>query len=472
MSVCVFLGPTLDQSAARAIWDEPCYLPPVRQGDLYAVARRRPAAIGIVDGYFKDVPAVWHKEILWAMSEGVHVFGAASMGALRAAELDGFGMEGIGEVYESLRRGEWEDDDEVAVVHAPGELGYRALSEAMVNIRATLERARAEDIVDAAAARRLVELAKVRPYPERSFERLLSDAASHDDLSPTLDALRDWLPNGRVDRKAADARALIETLRERFSEAEAAAPLRVDYRFECTEAWQHVVERAGRSPRTGSAAALALESIKLDGTWRRHARAALLRRVLARPAGGQDVGSETIDLERLAPAGDMLRRTHGLWRADALADWKAANGLDERDHIELLESETRVRGAASSAASLDAEIVMELQVQDDYAWRLAEATRMRDVLSALVPDWHERSALEGRPSLHALLLDSGIAVDADELQAHALESGFVDVAAFRRALLHRHWAGRIALESSRVPANEERGAGEAKASPGDGERDR
>ena len=265
---------------------------------------------------------------------------------------------------------------------------------------------------------------------------------------------------------------MIETLRERFSEAEAAAPLRVDYRFECTEAWQHVVERAGRSPRTGSAAALALESIKLDGTWRRHARAALLRRVLARPAGGQDVGSETIDLERLAPAGDMLRRTHGLWRADALADWKAANGLDERDHIELLESETRVRGAASSAASLDAEIVMELQVQDDYAWRLAEATRMRDVLSALVPDWHERSALEGRPSLHALLLDSGIAVDADELQAHALESGFVDVAAFRRALLHRHWAGRIALESSRVPANEERGAGEAKASPGDGERDR
>ena len=46
----------------------------------------------IVDGSFQWTPAVWHKEILWAMGRGVHVFGAASMGALRAAELDGFGL--------------------------------------------------------------------------------------------------------------------------------------------------------------------------------------------------------------------------------------------------------------------------------------------------------------------------------------------------------------------------------------------
>ena len=44
----------------------------------------RPRAIGIIDGYFQQVPSVWHKEILWAMAQGVHVFGSASMGALRA----------------------------------------------------------------------------------------------------------------------------------------------------------------------------------------------------------------------------------------------------------------------------------------------------------------------------------------------------------------------------------------------------
>ena len=60
------------------------------------VRESAPRAIGIIDGVFLDVASVWHREILWALSQGVHVFGAASMGALRAAELDGFGMRGVG----------------------------------------------------------------------------------------------------------------------------------------------------------------------------------------------------------------------------------------------------------------------------------------------------------------------------------------------------------------------------------------
>ena len=39
------------------------------------------------------------------MSEGVPVFGAASMGALRAAELHEFGMRGIGRIFEAFRDG-------------------------------------------------------------------------------------------------------------------------------------------------------------------------------------------------------------------------------------------------------------------------------------------------------------------------------------------------------------------------------
>ena len=50
-------------------------------------------------------PTVWHKEILWAMAQGIHVFGGASIGALRAAELDVFGMKGIGRIYEDFRDG-------------------------------------------------------------------------------------------------------------------------------------------------------------------------------------------------------------------------------------------------------------------------------------------------------------------------------------------------------------------------------
>ena len=140
MSVFVFLGPSLNIDSARAVWDAPHYLPPVRQGDIYHITRKKPLAIAVIDGYFQGVPAVWHKEILWAMARGIPVFGAASMGARRAAELAAFGMVGVGEVFSAYHSGELADDDEVAVVHGPSALGYRARTEAMVNIRATLIR--------------------------------------------------------------------------------------------------------------------------------------------------------------------------------------------------------------------------------------------------------------------------------------------------------------------------------------------
>lgn len=146
-SAYVFTGPTLPPEEARAVLDDAIYLPPVSQGDVYRAALKRPRVIGIIDGYFERVPAVWHKEILWALTQGIHVFGSASMGALRAAELAPFGMEGVAEIFESYRSGELEDDDEVAVVHGPAELGYLAGSEAMVNIRRTLANAEAAGVI-------------------------------------------------------------------------------------------------------------------------------------------------------------------------------------------------------------------------------------------------------------------------------------------------------------------------------------
>ena len=97
------------------------------------------------------MPTVRHKEILWAMSRGIHVFGSASIGALRAAELAAFGMEGVGTIFELYRDGVLEDDDEVAIAHGPAEVGFVAGSEAMVNIRQTLQRAERDGVISAEA---------------------------------------------------------------------------------------------------------------------------------------------------------------------------------------------------------------------------------------------------------------------------------------------------------------------------------
>jgi hypothetical protein len=221
MTAYVFVGPTLMASDARATWPDAVYLPPVRQGDVYRVfARLRPDAIGIIDGYFTHVPSVWHKEILHAMAEGIPVYGAASMGALRAAELVQFGMLGVGRIFEAYRDGmlepyeePFEDDDEVAVVHGPEETGYIALSEALVNVRCTLAEAALHGIIAPESRDRLARFGKALCYPERSYDAILARAKGQvpDD---EIERLRLWLPDRKVDQKRVDAIDMLQGIRD------------------------------------------------------------------------------------------------------------------------------------------------------------------------------------------------------------------------------------------------------------------
>ncbi|HSN28898.1 MAG TPA: TfuA domain-containing protein, partial [Kofleriaceae bacterium] len=136
MKTIVFVGPTLrDVTLAGAE-----VRPPAGVGDVLRASRERVQRIAIIDGYFERMAAVWHKEILVALDRGIEVWGAASMGALRAAELDVFGMRGVGTIYRAFKRGELVRDDEVAVAHLPGEVGYRPVSDALVNLRDGLAR--------------------------------------------------------------------------------------------------------------------------------------------------------------------------------------------------------------------------------------------------------------------------------------------------------------------------------------------
>ena len=101
-----FLGPSLPADEARRIAPGAALLPPAGQGDVWPALERRPRAIALVDGVFEGRPSVWHHELLDALDAGVAVFGGASMGALRAAELAGHGMVGVGEIHRAYATGE------------------------------------------------------------------------------------------------------------------------------------------------------------------------------------------------------------------------------------------------------------------------------------------------------------------------------------------------------------------------------
>jgi hypothetical protein len=231
MNAVIFAGPSLPP-AHRSPDPALEWRPPVKQGEVYEAALTRPAIIGITDGYFEVTPTVWHKEILWAMTQGIHVYGSASIGALRAAELDTFGMSGVGRIYESFRAGTLEDDDEVAVLHGPEELGYPSLTEAMVNIRATLDKAVAEGVFDPPLAARLTEIGKRLFYKERTWDLILRLATDRR-LPPTaLDNFVSWLRKGQVDQKRIDALEMIVAIRAHL--AAGVTPLGISYRFHNT----------------------------------------------------------------------------------------------------------------------------------------------------------------------------------------------------------------------------------------------
>jgi hypothetical protein len=102
--VVVFLGPSLDVETAKGILDAE-YKPPAARGDIFMAVKEGARIIGLIDGVFFQACAIAHREILYALENGVKVIGASSMGALRASELDLYGMEGVGTIYTQYKNG-------------------------------------------------------------------------------------------------------------------------------------------------------------------------------------------------------------------------------------------------------------------------------------------------------------------------------------------------------------------------------
>jgi len=203
----LFAGPSL--SGANFNAGDLVLRPPAAHGDLTRAVLEGATAIGLVDGLFDAVAAVWHKEILFALSRGVRVLGAASMGALRAAECAAFGMVPVGAIALSYLDGSRDDDADVGLVHAPAELGYMPLTEPMVDVEATLHHLVDMGLVSGLEQRRILVHARSIFFGERTLDTL---------LPPSFGARRDALLAAyqvhRVAQKQRDALELVARLKQ------------------------------------------------------------------------------------------------------------------------------------------------------------------------------------------------------------------------------------------------------------------
>ena len=171
----VYLGSTLPVATAKKIADVH-FLPPIKRGDL-ELLNDEVRTVAIIDGEFYQNLAISPKEILTLLRRGVRVYGASSMGALRAVELYKLGMIGVGEIFRMYRDGVIDADDEVAVCYEAS--SCEPTSVPLVNIRHTLNVAVKNALLERSKANELLQHVQKLYFPERCYDVLCR-------LSPSL----------------------------------------------------------------------------------------------------------------------------------------------------------------------------------------------------------------------------------------------------------------------------------------------
>lgn len=211
--IIIYTGLSLSFDEAREILDttedvEVIYKRPIKRGDLNHDIKENPDIIGIIDGVFHQSSAVGHREILNVIKKGIEVYGASSMGALRASELDSLGMHGIGYVYNQYATGKIVSDDDVAVMLDSETL--EPLSVPLINMDYVFNNACAENIITENEKDELLKIAKETYYPQRNYAQTLSKSTLE---NAKKDNLINYIRTSK-DIKKEDAKELIKHIKQ------------------------------------------------------------------------------------------------------------------------------------------------------------------------------------------------------------------------------------------------------------------
>jgi hypothetical protein len=213
----IFLGPSLTHEKARKILDAE-YRPPAKKGDFlrFATPANDLTVVGLVDGYFlQDYPPSPIEVYQLIIRKNTVVIGSASLGALRAVELEKFGMIGVGKIFELYKRDIINADDEVAVTFTEEPQSLR--SEAMIDIRFNLFIAQRKGIIDEITKQTVAKVAKSVYFPYRNYEDILDKTKNmHPELERDLESFRTYIRSKRRSLKEKDAIRLVEYIKAHY----------------------------------------------------------------------------------------------------------------------------------------------------------------------------------------------------------------------------------------------------------------
>ena len=381
------------------------------------------------------------------MSRGIHLFGASSMGALRAAELHQFGMRGAGEIFTYFRDGVLEDDDEVAVLHGPAELGYPSASLAMVNARKSITVAMEASIISQTVAETLVALTKSIFYQQRQWTKVFALAQESGIDANALAAFESWLESNERDLKLQDARTMLAQLGEFMQSTR--EPLHCDYTFAWTVMWDSVVTGdTGKPPAEIGTAQVDIESLVLDELrlrpqqYRQILLRTRLKQIALREAGGARTDVDEAQTRRQL---QKLRESHELFTRAQLDDWIEQNDWDPGRLQQALELEQQCNAVVDKLGDIDDRTLLdELRLDDSYTVlkELAETRSRVDLSSFTGFDIKPPRLLSWYFESH---LGASIPADLDE---YLCATGFRDREEFYK-LLENHYLTTLAIEGEK-----------------------
>jgi hypothetical protein len=210
----VYLGPTLSREEAIKILDAD-YRDPAKKGDFLMLSRDSDEKkyVGFVDGVFlHDYPPSPIEVYHLATRKNIELIGASSLGALRAVELEKFGMKGIGKIFQLYKNGIINADDEVAVTFVRENNILQ--SEAMIDIRFNLFLAYKKGIITNQTKKRFAKIAKNIYFPFRNYEDIIKITSQQfPSIYNELESFRSYIQKNRDSLKARDAIKLLKYLK-------------------------------------------------------------------------------------------------------------------------------------------------------------------------------------------------------------------------------------------------------------------
>ncbi|HYX56944.1 MAG TPA: TfuA-like protein [Nitrososphaeraceae archaeon] len=217
----IFLGPSLSHEKARKIFQAD-FRGPAKKGDLLRASGDidDSTIVCLVDALFlQDYPPSPIEVYQLMLNKNIKLYGAASLGALRAVELEKFGMIGMGKIFELYKKGKLTADDEIAVTFVEGE--HQLQSEAMIDIRFNLFLAHRMGIINEITKKTIAKVAKDIYFPYRNYTDILDQTQKqYPAISKDLKSFRTYIIKNRQSLKERDTIKLINYVKQLLTESD------------------------------------------------------------------------------------------------------------------------------------------------------------------------------------------------------------------------------------------------------------